>query len=39
MCIRDSAGAKLTELPNRDHDQIVEADVVEQALISLDAAL
>ena len=32
-------GAKLTELPNRDHDQIVEADVVEQALTALDAAL
>lgn len=32
------AGAKLTELPNRDHDQIVEADVVEQALNALDAA-
>jgi pimeloyl-ACP methyl ester carboxylesterase len=33
------AGATLTLLPNRDHDQIASAEVVEQALSALDAAL
>ncbi len=32
-------GAKLIELPNRDHDEIAAADVVEQALAALDSEL
>jgi len=33
------AGSTLTLLPNLDHDQIASAEVVEQALTALDAAL